>query len=259
MDKILITGGNKLNGRIKISGAKNSALKLMVASLLTDDDLVLTNVAALHDVYTLLGVLEGLGVNCNFEKEKQKLTLNAGGVTETKAPYDLVRKMRASILVLGPLLAKHGHADVSLPGGCAIGTRPVDLHLNGLKQLGAEIELEDGYVKAKAPNGLKGAKILFPKVSVGATEHLMMAACLAEGETVLSNAAREPEIVDLGNCLISMGAEITGLGTNTIKIQGKKKKSTPPPPCEPPLTSRQIWVGVEWQRRCKTSHQTIDM
>ncbi len=223
MDKILITGGNQLNGRIKISGAKNSALKLMVASLLTDEDLVLTNLPALHDVYTLLGVLEGLGVDCNFEKDQQKLTLNAGSVTDTKAPYDLVRKMRASILVLGPLLAKHGHADVSLPGGCAIGTRPVDLHLNGLKQLGAEIVLEEGYVKAKAPNGLKGANILFPKVSVGATEHLMMAACLAEGVTVLSNAAREPEIVDLGNCLNTMGAEISGLGTNTITIKGKKK------------------------------------
>ena len=225
MDKMRVTGGCKLNGEIKISGAKNAALKHMCASILTDEPFILENMpTSLRDVTFLTQVLEHVGVKVTLDHDKKIAALDAKEITSHVAPYDLVRKMRASILVLGPLLARMGQAHVSLPGGCAIGGRPVDLHLKGLEAMGAQIELEGGYVKAKAPKGgLQGAEINFPLVSVGATEHLMMAATLANGETVLRNAACEPEIVDQGQALIKMGAKIEGLGTPTIKITGVKK------------------------------------
>lgn len=223
MDRIRIIGGNQLNGNIPISGAKNAALKLMSAALLTGETLTFTNTPnGLRDIASQTDLLEHLGCTVTRDDE-DNMSLCAADIHTRTAPYDLVRKMRTSILVLGPLLARFGQADVSLPGGCAIGTRPVDLHLNGLEQMGADIKLEQGYIKAKAPaGGLQGAKILFPKVSVGATENLMMAATLANGTTTLANAAKEPEIVDLGECLIKMGAKIKGLGTETITIEGVK-------------------------------------
>jgi len=222
MDKIRIYGGQELNGTIDISGAKNAALPLMTAAILTDQPLTLKRVPDLKDVGSLTDVLKKLGVTVSYNPETKEMVLDGGTLSNCEAPYELVRQMRASILVLGPLLARHGKARVSLPGGCAIGSRPVDLHIDGLAQMGAEIELEDGYINAKAPaGGLKGATIHFAKVSVGATENLLMAAALAKGTTVLFNAAREPEIVDLGECLISMGADIEGLGTDKITIHGK--------------------------------------
>jgi UDP-N-acetylglucosamine 1-carboxyvinyltransferase len=221
MDKIRIHGGGPLNGEIEISGAKNAALKVMVAALLTDQPLTINRVPDLRDVATLRNILGSLGAASDYDAQTKTLKIHAAKISEAEADYELVRQMRASILVLGPLVARHGSARVSLPGGCAIGTRPVDMHIDGLKQLGAEIELQEGYVVAKAPKGLTGAHIHFPKVSVGATENIMMAATLAKGTTTLVNAAREPEIADLGNCLIAMGAEIEGLGTDKITIQGK--------------------------------------
>ncbi len=222
LDKIKIIGGQKLNGTIPVSGAKNAALKLMCAGLLSGESLFLENAPnALRDIASQTDLLEHLG--CTVKRENGTIAINARNVKDFTAPYELVRKMRTSILVLGPLLARFREAKVSLPGGCAIGTRPIDMHLDGLKEMGATICLEKGYIDATAPNGLKGAKILFPKVSVGATENLMMAATLADGETILSNAAREPEITDLGECLIKMGAKIEGLGTPTIKITGVEK------------------------------------
>lgn len=222
MDKIVITGGNPLNGTIPISGAKNCALKLMCAALLTEDSLHLENSPnTLRDIHSQVELLEYLG--CAVDRSDNLMAINAGKIHTQTAPYDIVRKMRGSILVLGPLLARFGTAKVSLPGGCAIGTRPVDLHIKALEEMGAEINLDGGYINASAPvGGLQGAKILFPKVSVGATENLMMAATLANGETILANAAREPEITDLGECLIKMGAKIEGLGTDTIRIEGVK-------------------------------------
>jgi len=225
MDKIVITGGVPLKGDIRIGGAKNSALILMCASILTDGNLVLENIPRLADIKTTTVLLESLGVSVGVEEPEGKagplrLTLNGSGLDTVVADYDIVRKMRAGVLVLGPLLAKHGKARVSLPGGCAIGTRPVDLHLKALSQLGAEIELEQGYIVAEAKGRLKGADVVFPSVSVGATENLMMAAALAEGTTRLINAAREPEIVDLAECLTAMGAKISGAGTDRIEIEG---------------------------------------
>ncbi len=223
-DKIRIIGGQQLKGTIPISGAKNAALKVMCAALLTDESLYLENMPnTLRDIASQTELLTHLG--CTLSAEGDLMAINAKNVNELTAPYEIVRKMRGSILVLGPLLARFGEAKVSLPGGCAIGTRPVDLHIKGLEELGAEINLEGGYINAKAPKGLTGAKITFPKVSVGATENLMMAATLAKGETVLSNAAREPEIADLGECLVKMGAKIEGLGTDTIRIEGVKNLS----------------------------------
>ena len=219
MDSIRITGGVPLSGTISISGAKNAALPLMACGLLTDEKLVLSNVAKLADIATMSQLLAQHGIE--VAPEGRTLTLG-GRITNTEAPYDIVRKMRASILVLGPLLARCREARVSLPGGCAIGTRPVDLHLKGLEAMGAQIELENGYVHATAPSGLKGAAIVFPFVSVGATENLLMAASLADGQTVLKNAAREPEITDLAKCLIAMGARIEGLETDTLTIEGVK-------------------------------------
>lgn len=195
----------------------------MCAAILTADPLQLTNMpVTLGDIKTLAAVMEELGVRAAL-RDDHVAVLHAKEIKSHVAPYDMVRKMRASVLVLGPLLARCGKAEVSLPGGCAIGTRPVDMHIDGLREMGAEIEIEGGYIKAEAPRGLKGATIAFPKVSVGATENLMMAATLADGETVLMNAAKEPEVVDLGECLIKMGAEISGLGTDTIKIAGVRK------------------------------------
>ncbi|MDX1576124.1 MAG: UDP-N-acetylglucosamine 1-carboxyvinyltransferase [Kiloniellales bacterium] len=227
MDQIRVRGGRSLSGDIRISGSKNAALPLMAASLLTDETLTLTNLPHLNDITTMAGLLAQHGVdivlNGDSEASDHKgrvLELTAGTLASSRAPYDLVRKMRAGVLVLGPLVARAGEAEVSLPGGCAIGTRPVDLHLRGLEQLGATIELQDGYIHARAPQGLTGAEIVFPTVSVGATENLMMAAVLAKGETRLVNAAREPEIADLAACLIRMGAAITGLGSDTLTIYG---------------------------------------
>lgn len=218
MDKLAIIGGRPLFGEIAISGAKNSALKVMAAALLTDETLTISNVPRLADVDMLLKLLAQHGVEQAFEGST--LTLRARTIASTEAPYDLVRKMRATFNVLGPLLAREGKAKVSLPGGCAIGARPVDLHLKALGAMGARIDLDEGYVIATAPDGLAGARIDFPFVSVGATEHTMLAAVLAKGETVIGNAAREPEIVDLADCLVAMGARIEGAGTSTIRIEG---------------------------------------
>ena len=223
MDRIRIRGGRPLKGTIAISGAKNAALPLMTASLLADEPLVLERLPALADIATLAHLLALLGVEsteiANGEAGRT-LSFHARHIAETTAPYDLVRKMRASILVLGPLLARRGSARVSLPGGCAIGTRPVDLHLKAMQAFGAEVELAGGYVEARAPRGLRGAHIVFPKISVGATENALMAAVLARGESLIENAAREPEIADLGRCLAAMGARIEGIGTETLRVQG---------------------------------------
>ena len=228
MDQIRIVGGNPLNGVIAISGAKNAALPLMIASLLTSDTLTLKNVPNLADTNLLARILRNHGVDCAVDGKRanngghagETFHLTARDIVDTRAPYDMVRRMRASFWVLGPLLARHGEATVSLPGGCAIGTRPVDLHLMGLQKLGAEMELSGGYVLAKAPNGLRGAHIEFPKVSVGATHNVLMAATLAKGETLIENAALEPEVGDLAACLNKMGARIEGIDTPTLRIEG---------------------------------------
>ena len=223
MDRLAIIGGRPLFGEIPISGAKNSALKLMAAALLTDEPLVITNTPRLADVETFLKLLAEHGVQHSFEDAT--LRLHAPDIVSTLAPYDLVRKMRASFNVLGPLLAREGKAKVSLPGGCAIGARPVDLHLKALAAMGAKIDLDEGYVIAEAPGGLHGARIDFPFVSVGATEHAILAATLARGETIIGNAAREPEIADLAACLTAMGAKIDGAGTSTIRVEGSPRLS----------------------------------
>jgi UDP-N-acetylglucosamine 1-carboxyvinyltransferase len=232
MDRIRLIGGNELNGEIPISGAKNAALPLMIASLLTDEPLVLQNVPRLADVKQLERILENHGVDIAVHGRRrgedevvgQRMTFHAADIVDTTAPYDLVSKMRASFWVIGPLLARCHEARVSLPGGCAIGTRPVDLFLYGLKELGAEIDIDDGYVVAKAPKGgLVGARIVFPKVSVGATHTILMAAALAKGTTVIENAAQEPEITNVAECLVAMGANISGIGTRTITIEGVEK------------------------------------
>jgi UDP-N-acetylglucosamine 1-carboxyvinyltransferase len=224
MDKICIKGGVPLEGVIPIGGAKNAALPLMAASLLTAETLTLRNVPILADIATMANLLVQHGVAVSRGGEGPDsghvVELAAGHITSSTAPYDLVRKMRASVLVLGPLVARCGRARVSLPGGCAIGTRPVDLHIKGLQRLGAEVELRQGYIDARAPKGLRGAEIVFPAVSVGATENMLMAATLADGETLLINAAREPEITDLADCLVAMGARIDGIGTDRLCISG---------------------------------------
>ena len=226
MDQIRISGGRPLKGKIPVSGAKNAALTLLPAALLTDEPLTLRNLPRLADVDTFGHLLNVLGASTQTQGSRPEdfgrvMTISASRMTSTTAPYDIVRKMRASILVLGPLLAREGIATVSQPGGCAIGNRPIDLHLKGLEALGAEIELTSGYVRAKAPKGgLTGGHIIFPVVSVGATENVLMAAVLAKGQTVMENAAREPEIVDLANCLVAMGARISGIGTEKLVIDG---------------------------------------
>ncbi|QPQ54916.1 UDP-N-acetylglucosamine 1-carboxyvinyltransferase [Allosphingosinicella flava] len=226
MDKIIIKGGRRLEGRIQISGAKNAALTLLPCALLTDEPLTLRNLPRLADVDGFGHLMNQLGASTMIEGSKRDefgrvMTLRASNIASTVAPYDIVRKMRASILVLGPLMARAGEATVSLPGGCAIGNRPIDLHLKALEALGAEIELAAGYVKAKVPSGgLRGGHVRFPVVSVGATENALMAAVLAKGTTVIENAAREPEITDLAMCLIAMGAKISGLRTDTLTVEG---------------------------------------
>lgn len=220
MDSILVTGNGPLNGQIPIAGAKNACLTLMPATLLSEEPLTLTNAPRLSDIRTMTTLLQSLGAEVSSLQGGQVLALSSHDLNNHTADYDIVRKMRASILVLGPMLARDGHAIVSLPGGCAIGARPVDLHLKALEALGAEMELKDGYVHAKAPGGLKGGRITFPLVSVGATENVLMAATLAKGTTVIENAAREPEIVDLADCLRKMGAQIEGDGSSTITVQG---------------------------------------
>lgn len=224
MDKLKIEGGYPLDGTIKISGAKNAALPLITATILTKDTVTFENVPQLQDIESLVALMEDIG--SKISRDGSTMAIDNGNINSTTAPYELVRKMRASILVLGPLLARYSSAKVSLPGGCAIGTRPVDLHIEALRQMGAEIELKDGYIHAEVPKGrLEGAQIVFAKKSVGATENLLMAACLAEGTTTLSNAAQEPEITDLAECLIGMGAKITGLGTDTLEIVGVEELS----------------------------------
>ena len=221
MDSIRVVGGAELNGRIPIAGAKNACLTLMPATILTDEPLTLTNAPRLSDIRTMTALLQSLGAEAASLQGGQVLALSSHDLSNLHADYDIVRKMRASILVLGPMLARHGQAVVSLPGGCAIGARPVDLHLKALEAMGAELELREGYIHARAPlGGLRGAVIDFPFVSVGATENALLAATLARGTTVLNNAAREPEIVDLARCLRRMGAQIEGEGTHTITVQG---------------------------------------
>ncbi len=217
MDKLRVIGGAPLHGEISISGAKNATLPLMAASLLSDEPLRLTNVPALADVTSMLNLLEQHGVEVTNDASVE---LKAGTIASTTAPYELVRKMRASVLVLGPLLTRCGQAKVSIPGGCAIGTRPVDIHIQGLQAMGADIEIDNGYIVAHAKHGLKGTDFSFPTVSVGATENLMMAATLATGTTRLMNAACEPEVNDLARCLSAMGAQISGIGTDTLVIDG---------------------------------------
>jgi len=222
MDKLQITGGNRLDGSIRISGAKNAALPILMATLLADGPSTIGNVPHLNDVTTTLELLGVMG-NSMTLGENMTVEVDASTITTFEAPYDLVKTMRASILVLGPLLARFGRADVSLPGGCAIGSRPVDLHIKGMEAMGAKIDVTDGYVRARAENGLKGARICMDIVSVGATENLLMAATLAKGTTILENAAREPEVVDVANYLIAMGAKIIGAGTDVITIEGVDK------------------------------------
>jgi len=224
MDQIIIRGGRALSGQIPIAGAKNACLTLMPATLLSDEPLTLTNAPRLSDIRTMTELLGSLGAEVSSLQDGKVLALSSHNIDNHTADYDIVRKMRASILVLGPMLARDGHAVVSLPGGCAIGARPVDLHLQALEAMGADLELRDGYVHAKAPSGgLKGAVVEFPMVSVGATENALMAATLAKGTTVIKNAAREPEIVDLAHCLQKMGAHISGEGTSEIKIEGVER------------------------------------
>ena len=220
MDSIIVRGGTPLHGQIRIAGAKNAALTLMPATLLTEEPLTLTNVPRLSDIRTMSQLLQSLGTEVASMQRGQVITLSSYNLASTTADYEIVRKMRASNLVLGPLLAREGHATVSLPGGCAIGARPMDIHITGLEALGAEIELRDGYLHAKTKGGLKGAVVELRFASVGATENILMGATLAKGTTVLKNAAREPEIVDLVKCLRAMGAQIEGEGTSTITIQG---------------------------------------
>jgi UDP-N-acetylglucosamine 1-carboxyvinyltransferase len=220
MDRIRIRGGRPLSGESKVGGAKNAALPLMVAGMLTDERLVLSNVPRLADIQTMTALVQQHGVTVEPVTNDGRVLSLGGSITNTEAPYDIVRKMRASVLVLGPLLARVGEARVSLPGGCAIGTRPVDLHLKGLEQMGARFDLDSGYIDGKVDGRLRGATIVFPYVSVGATENLLMAASLAEGVTVLANAAREPEIGDLAVCLVAMGARIEGTGSDKLTIEG---------------------------------------
>ncbi|MDD7804518.1 MAG: UDP-N-acetylglucosamine 1-carboxyvinyltransferase [Endozoicomonas sp. (ex Botrylloides leachii)] len=222
MDKLIITGGTPLHGEIRVSGAKNSALPILAATLLADEPVTVCNLPHLHDITTMFELFGCMGVDLLLD-DRMNVEVHASTIKQLKAPYELVKTMRASILVLGPLLARYGQAEVSLPGGCAIGTRPVDLHIRGLQAMGADIAVENGYIKASVKDRLKGARIFMDTVTVTGTENILMAATLAEGETIIENAAREPEVVDLAQCLITMGANIEGHGTDTIKVQGIKK------------------------------------
>lgn len=222
MDKLLISGGRPLEGCIPVSGAKNAVLPILAAALLPESPVTIENVPHLHDVTTMVNLLCTLGADVTMS-EPMRITVNNQKVDNWVAPYELVKTMRAAILVLGPLVARYGHAKVSLPGGCAIGSRPVDLHLKGLRRMGAEIVVENGYIMAEAPNGLRGITLVMDKVTVTGTENLLMAATLAEGITILKNAAREPEVSDLAHFLNQMGAKITGIGTDTLTIEGASK------------------------------------
>jgi UDP-N-acetylglucosamine 1-carboxyvinyltransferase len=241
MDRIRIRGGKPLHGAIPIGGAKNATLPLMAAGLLTDGPLTLENAPDLADIATMRHLLVQHGQAVEHDREGRRLVIS-GTANNLEAPYDLVRKMRASVLVMGPLVARFGEARVSLPGGCAIGTRPVDLHIKGLEQMGATFDLEGGYMHAKAPGGLKGARIIFPQVSVGATENLLMAATLADGVTELVNAAREPEIGDLAMCLMRMGARIDGIGTDRLVVEGVKRLGAATHPIIPDRIEAGTWA-----------------
>ena len=219
MDKLIISGGSRINGELRVSGAKNSAVTILAASLLANEPVRICNVPHLRDITTMIELLGCMGIEMVID-EKMSIEIHANTIKQFTAPYDLVKTMRASFLVLGPMLAHYGKAEVSLPGGCAIGPRPVDQHLRGLEALGAKIVMDEGYVKASVDGRLKGAHIFFDVTTVGGTEHIMMAATLAEGQTVMENCAREPEIVDLADCLIAMGADIHGQGTDTIVVNG---------------------------------------
>lgn len=225
MDKLIIQGGHPLNGEVRIAGAKNAALPIIAATLLASEPVRITNIPHLRDITTIIELLGLMGINIAID-EHMGVEIDPRNIKTFKAPYELVRTMRASILVLGPLLAHYGQADVSLPGGCAIGTRPVDVHIEGMRAMGADIELEDGFIKARAKNGLHGAEINIDKVSVTGTENLMMAATLADGQTIINNAAKEPEIEDLAIFLNTLGADISGAGTSQIVINGVKKLGT---------------------------------
>ena len=221
MDKLLITGGKKLTGELTVSGAKNAALPILAATLLSDTPTIIGNIPHLHDITTTMELLGCMGVELSVD-EKLNIEVNSNTITKLEAPYELVRTMRSSILVLGPLLARFGQADVSLPGGCAIGARPVDIHLKGLEKMGADIKVENGYIHAKATR-LKGCRLVLEQVTVTGTENLLMAATLAEGKTIIENAAREPEVNDLAHFLNKMGAKITGIGTNVLEIEGVER------------------------------------
>ncbi len=223
MDKLIITGGTSLSGEVRIAGAKNAALPILAATLLADSPMTIGNVPHLHDITTTMGLLGRMGVQLVVD-ERMRIEVDANTITNYSAPYELVKTMRASILVLGPLLSRFGQADVSLPGGCAIGSRPVNLHIDGLRAMGAEIQVENGYIRSQARR-LKGARLIMDIVTVTGTENLMMAATLADGETIIENAAREPEVVDLANCLNKMGAKITGAGSDSIRIEGVERLS----------------------------------
>jgi len=239
MEKLLIRSGKPLDGEIRISGAKNAALPILAATLLTRETVVLQNLPHLHDITTMLELLGCMGVS-TVVTEDMNVEISAGTINKMTAPYSLVKTMRASILVLGPLLAHFGEANVSLPGGCAIGSRPVDLHIRGLEAMGADIKVEDGYIRAKTDGRLKGARIFFDTVTVTGTENILMAAVLADGVSILENSAKEPEVVDLANCLIAMGAKIEGVGTDTLTIIGVEKLSG----CTYPILPDRIEAGT---------------
>lgn len=239
MDKLIITGGTRLDGDVRISGAKNSALPILAATLLADEPVTISNLPHLHDITTMLELLRQMGVDLTID-EKMNVEIDTRTLTSTVAPYELVKTMRASILVLGPLLAHFGHAEVSLPGGCAIGSRPVDLHLKGLEALGAEITVEEGFIRATSDGRLKGGRVFFDIVTVTGTENILMAAALAEGQSIIENAAREPEIVDLAEFLIAMGADISGHGTDTITVNGVASLKS----CSFPVIADRIETGT---------------
>ena len=240
MDKLIITGGNRLDGEIWISGAKNSALPILAATLLADEPVTISNLPHLHDITTMIELFGRMGV-CPVIDERLGVEVDPTRITTLVAPYELVKTMRASILVLGPMVAHFGEAEVALPGGCAIGSRPVDLHIRGLEAMGATITVDGGYIKAKAPEGgLRGAHFLFDTVSVTGTENILMAATLAKGKSVIENAAREPEVVDLAECLIAMGADISGAGSDTITVRGVEKLHG----CRFPVMADRIETGT---------------
>ncbi|PIE24005.1 MAG: UDP-N-acetylglucosamine 1-carboxyvinyltransferase [Neptuniibacter caesariensis] len=239
MDKLIITGGEPLNGEVRISGAKNSALPILAATLLASEPVTVCNLPHLHDITTMLELLRRMGVELVID-EKLNVEIDARTITKLVAPYELVKTMRASILVLGPMVAHFGEAEVSLPGGCAIGSRPVDLHIQGLRAMGADVVVEAGYIRAKTNGRLQGARVFFDTVTVTGTENILMAATLAEGQTIIENAAREPEVVDLAECLIAMGADISGHGTDTIVVNGVEKLGG----CHFPVVADRIETGT---------------